>query len=139
MTALPSIAPAEPMPTYPPTLETNGAASDRDEEPALPDEARTRAAAAATAETVPLENAGSDRVLHVRFGGAPADELVRAMKTFRQLIRERPGETRVIVHIPAPGGTPLPMELTQTVAYDIELPAEVTRRLGEGVVDLRLV
>jgi hypothetical protein len=60
------------------------------------------------------------------------------METFRALVRERPGETRVVVHVPAPGGAALPMELKQPVAYDAELLAEVRRRLGDGVVDLSL-
>ena len=77
-------------------------------------------------------------MLHVRFGGAPADQLVRAMTTFRELVRERPGETRVVVHVPAPGGSALPMELKQSVAYDPELLAEVQRRLGAGVVQVSL-
>ena len=34
--------------------------------------------------------------------------------------------------------TPLPMELRRGVAYDADLVAEVRRRLGEGLVDLRL-
>ncbi len=56
------------------------------------------------------------------------------METFRRLIRERPGDTRVVVHVPAPGaGRALPMELGRGVAYDADLLAEVRRRLGEGV------
>jgi hypothetical protein len=43
----------------------------------------------------------------------------------------------VIVHVPAPGGNALPMEL-RGVAYDAELVAEVRRRAGDGVIDLRL-
>ena len=35
-------------------------------------------------------------------------------------------------------GAALPMELRRGVAYDTELVAEVRRRLGDGVVDLRL-
>lgn len=129
--ALPGIAPAEPVPAHPAT-------PDVDDEPPLPDEARARALAAAAAETVPIGPAGGGRVLHVRFGGAPADQLVRAMEIFRQLVRERPGETRVVVHVPAPGGTALPMELKQAVAYDAELLAEVSRRLGDGVARVSL-
>lgn len=135
---LPSIAPAEPIPTYAAAGPTNGPASDRDEEPALPDEARAREAEAVVAPTIPLEAPGANQVMHVRFGGAPADKLVRAMETFRQLTRERPGDTRVVVHVPAPGGSALPMELKQTVAYDADLLAEVGRRLGEGVVQISL-
>jgi len=137
--ALPRIAPAEPVPTYAPSRAAGDApAAERDDEPALPDEARTRAVAEATAATAPREMAGPDRVLHVSFGGAPADQLVRAMELFRQLVRERPGETRVVVHVPAPGGSALPMELKQAVAYDAELLSEVQRRLGEGVARVSL-
>jgi hypothetical protein len=111
---------------------------EHDVEPALPDEARTRLAAEATAETDPLEAVSPGSILHVRFGGVPAQELVSAMETFRQLARERPGETPVIVHVPAPGGSALPMELRTRIAYDADLLAEVQRRLGIGIVDLRL-
>ena len=55
------------------------------------------------------------------------------------LLRDRPGATRVVIHVPSPGaGESLPMELRWGVAYDAELLAEVRRRLGEGLVDLRL-
>jgi hypothetical protein len=128
--ALPSIDPPAPVPTYA-DASPDAVARERDDEPPLPDEARIRAVAEAGAVTAPLEAAGQDHVLHVRFGGAPADQLVRAMELFRQLVRERPGETRVVVHVPAPGGSALPMELKQAVAYDAELLAEVHRRLGE--------
>jgi hypothetical protein len=60
------------------------------------------------------------------------------MEAFRQLVRERPGETRVVVHVPVPGGAALPMELRNAVAYDADLLSEVQRRLGEGIVDMRL-
>jgi hypothetical protein len=137
--ALPRIAPAEPVPTYAAApVGAVATAADRDDEPALPDEVRTRAVAEAAAATAPLEMAGPDRVLHVSFGGAPVDQLVRAMELFRQLVRERPGETRVVVHVPAPGGAALPMELKQAVAYDAELLSEVQRRLGEGVARVSL-
>jgi hypothetical protein len=61
------------------------------------------------------------------------------MQTFKAVLRERPGATRVVIHVPAPGdGSALPMELRSGVAYDAELLAEVRRRLGEGLIDLRL-
>jgi hypothetical protein len=136
---LPSIAPAEPVSAYPARASAPGdTAAAPDDEPALPDEARTRALAEAAAPTTPLETPGPGHVLHVRFGGAPADQLVGAMEMFRQLIRERPGETRVVVHVPAPGGAALPMELKQTVAYDSDLLAEVQRRLGVGIAQVSL-
>ena len=53
-----------------------------------------------------------------------------------KLVRERPGETEVVVHVPAPGGRPQPMPLPRRVAYDVDLLAEVKRRLGEALVQL---
>jgi hypothetical protein len=135
VSTLPRIAPAEPVSTY---AETPGSQdlSDHDIEPALPDEARSRAAAEAAAATTPIETPPAGSILHVRFGGAPASQLVGAMEAFRQLARERPGDTRVVVHVPAQGGSALPMELRSGVAYDADLLAEVRRRLGEAVVQL---
>src|SRR5439155_18337206 len=125
---MPTIEPAEPIATY----------LDDDDEPALPDEARAREAQASAAPTPQIESQ-PDRVLHVRFGGAAPDRLVLAMETFRTLLRERPGGTRVVLHVPAPSGSAtLPMELSRRVAYDADLLSEVRRRLGEGLVDLRL-
>ena len=61
------------------------------------------------------------------------------METFKAVLRDRPGGTRVIIHVPsAAGGSALPMELRRGVAYDAELLAEVRRRLGDGLIDLRL-
>jgi hypothetical protein len=138
--ALPRIQPGEPVPTY---LEAPGAiAADADgevgDEPAVPDEARGRIVGDATAD-VPVA-AGPESVLHVRFeGGAGPDRLVRAMETVKVLLRDRPGGTRVVLHVPAPGGgQALPMELRWGVAYDAELLAEVRRQLGDGLVELRL-
>jgi DNA polymerase-3 subunit alpha len=140
---LPRITPAEPISTYTepaglaPPAGSNGA-GDADDEPALPDEARARAAVASQAPTSQVESQ-PDQVLHVRFGGATSDRLVLAMETFKNLLRERPGGTRVVLHVPAPtGGGSLPMELSRRVAYDAELLSEVRRRLGEGLVDLTL-
>jgi hypothetical protein len=134
---LPAIAPAEPVSIYP---ETAGAAQgpDQDDEPSVPDEARARIVADATADS-PVD-AGPETILHVRFAGsAPADRVVGAMETFRAVLRARPGGTRVVIHVPATaGGAALPMELRRGVAYDAELLAEVRRRLGDGLIDLRL-
>ena len=114
-------------------------APDRDLVPAVPDEARARIVADATADA-PVD-AGPSAVLHVRFGvHAPSDRVVVAMETFKTLLRDRPGSTRVVIHLPAPtGGPALPMELRRGVAYDSELVAEVRRRLGDGLVELSLV
>jgi hypothetical protein len=136
--ALPRVAPAEPVGTY---LEPPGVmgsdAGDR-EEPAVPDEARARIVADATADTP--QAAGPGTVLHVRFERAAApDRLVLAMEQVKAVLRDRPGGTRVVIHVPGGHGDgALPMELRRGVAYDAELVAEVRRRLGEGLVDLRL-
>ena len=119
---LPRIVPAEPVPTdlEPEDLATLG---PDDDEPPLPDEASALVAEAAAAPTAPLE-AGADQVLHVRFSGGTGTE--GAMEAFRQLIRARPGATRVVIHVPGGrSGVALPMELRTGVAYDAELLAEV--------------
>jgi DNA polymerase-3 subunit alpha len=138
---LPRIAPAEPIATYvePPDLSTvaTAAGGPEPEEPSLPDEAREVASAAAQAPSVPVE-ASESAVLNVRFAReAGPDRVVSAMQAFKVVLRERPGQTRVVVHVPAPGGSALPMEL-RGVAYDAELVAEVRRRVGDGVIELHL-
>jgi hypothetical protein len=136
---LPPIAPAEPIPTYrePPGLEA--AAFDGGDEPPLPDEVRQRVAEDATASTAPTD-AGIGHVLHVRFSTvAGTDRVVGAMEAFRAVLRDRPGGTRVVIHLPSGSGVgALPMELRTGVAYDTELLAEVQRRLGQGIVELQL-
>jgi hypothetical protein len=136
-TSLPAIAPAEPVSAYP---DTPGVAQgpDQDDEPSVPDEARARIVADATSDA-PVD-AGPDTILHVRFAGSAApDRVVGAMQTFKAVLRDRPGATRVVIHVPASGGgAALPMELRSGVAYDAELLAEVRRRLGDGLVELRL-
>ncbi len=135
-TPLPPIAPAEPIPTYQEPDRTSATESDDHEEPALPDEARAREAALATASTSPTD-VGGGRVLQVRFLGVLDDRLREAMSSFVDLIRARPGETRVLVYLDVAGGDGLPITL-KPVAYDAEFLAEVNRRLGEGVVELDL-
>jgi len=137
--SLPAVAPAEPIPTYHEPPDVERLAPDRDIEPALPDEARDRAAGAADAGTPPVD-AAPGAILHVRFaGGAGTDRVVGAMEAFKGLLVERPGSTRVVLHVPAQtGATSLPMELRRGVAYDSELLAEVRRRLGDGLVELSL-
>jgi DNA polymerase III subunit alpha len=139
--SLPRVAPGEPVPTYaePPDLVAVADATGAEEpdEPALPDEARSRAANAAQAPSRPIE-ATPGAVLNVRFAReAGTERVVSAMQAFKAVLRERPGATRVVVHVPAPGGAALPMEL-RGVAWDTELEAEIRRRVGEGVVELRL-
>jgi hypothetical protein len=61
------------------------------------------------------------------------------MEEVRTLLRSRPGGTRVVLHVPQGGGRDaLPMELRVGVAYDADLLGEVGRRLGSGLVELRL-
>ena len=135
---LPRVTPAEPVPTYrePPDL-AGAVGADESDEPALPDEARARAAAAAEAPSRPVE-AAPGAVLNVRFAReAGTERVLSAMQAFKTVLRERPGATRVVVHVPAPGGAALPMEL-RGVAYDADLVAEVRRRVGDEVIDLSL-
>jgi hypothetical protein len=108
------------------------------EEPPLPDEARAVAARASTAPTAPLE-APASGILNVRFTrGADTARIVLAMEELRAMLKERPGATRVVFHLPGPGSSTLPMEVRSGVAYDAELLADVQRRLGEGLVRLEL-
>jgi DNA polymerase III subunit alpha len=132
------IAPAEPVPTY---LEPDGLsvpAGERDDEPPLPDEARERMVDGTGSATAPVE-AGPGRVLHVHFSPtAGTERLVGAMEEVRSVLRERPGATPVVVHLPQASGDALPMPLRGGVAYDVDLLAEVSRRLATGIVELRL-
>jgi DNA polymerase-3 subunit alpha len=134
---LPRIPPAEPIPTYVEPDAGSWPSADDHDEPALPDEARARAAATAVSATVPLE-ATPHQVLHVRFAGAAPERVVSAMEALRGLFQERPGTTRVVLHLPGQGGDVLPMELRRGVAYDAELVSDVRRRFGDGLVDLSL-
>ena len=92
------------------------------------------------APTPPVDAVARRRSSTSRFAaGAGTDRVVGAMEAFKGLLVERPGATRVVLHVPAPsGGASLPMELRRGVAYDAELLAEVRRRLGEGIVELSL-
>jgi hypothetical protein len=58
------------------------------------------------------------------------------MEAFRELLRDRPGATQVVLHLPGRDGGE--MTLRRGVAYDAELVADVRRRLGEGAVELQL-
>ena len=134
----PHLAAPEPVTGSPQPPDLAAAAPDREETP-LPDEARAAALQVATGPTVPRE-AGPAGRLHVRLaGGIPTDDLQAAMAELRDVLRGRPGATRVTIHLPQGGGRPaLPMELRDGVAYDAELVAEVARRLRPGIVELAL-
>jgi hypothetical protein len=73
----------------------------------------------------------------VRFARAPQESLVEALQGLRDVLRDHPGDTPVVLHIPA-GSDERPMRLRSGVAYDAELLAAVRRRLGEGIAQLRL-
>jgi hypothetical protein len=60
------------------------------------------------------------------------------MEELRAVFKQRPGATRVVFHIPGERGATSPMEVRGRVAYDAELLAEISRRLGEGLVHLDL-
>jgi hypothetical protein len=108
-----------------------------DDEPPMPEEVARVSAALAESATRPL-SATPGQSLHVRFGGADQDQLLSAFSTLRQVIHEHPGETPVILHIPAGGGRSQRMELRLGVAYDGELVTALERQLGAGLVDLTL-
>jgi DNA polymerase-3 subunit alpha len=128
--------PAEPLSAVPAPDDMAALAPDRDEPP-LPDEAREAVARASSAPTAPVE-AGAG-FLNIRFTrGADPTRIVTAMQELRAVLKERPGDTRVVFHVPQPSGEALPMEVRFGVAYDMELVAEVQRRLGEGLVRLEI-
>jgi hypothetical protein len=133
---MPSPLPAEPLSAAPGPDDLAYLAPDR-EEPPLPDEARNAAARVASAPTAPVE-AGAG-FLNIRFTrGADPGRIVTAMQELRAVLKARPGDTRVVFHVPQPSGEALPMEIRSGVAYDTELVAEVQRRLGEGLVRLEV-
>jgi hypothetical protein len=131
--------PPEPLPGSWEPADLEAAAPDF-EVPSLPEEARPRAIASAAEPTVPIE-AGPAGRLHVRFGaGVEPDVLAGAMATVRDLLRSRPGTTRVTVHLPqGHGQVALPMELRSGVAYDADLVADIGRRLHPEICVLELV
>jgi len=137
VSGLPRIEPAIPVPTYLDDPSARAPGPELDVEPALPDEARSRAVGAADAPTTATATPAPGSVLHIRFVRNPAARLVPAMETLRQVIRERPGETPVVIHVPGGGGS-LPMPLRTPVAYDAELLAEIQRRVGSDLVDLQI-
>jgi DNA polymerase-3 subunit alpha len=134
------VAPRPPTPSMePPEPESVAALGPEHEEPPLPDEARRALfESAAPDEPTPPIAAGPGQSLHVHFGVAAQDGLMRAFEGLKTLIAERPGETPVILHLPGPGGRVQAMQLRSGVAYDADLLAEVRRRLGAGLVTLEL-
>ena len=107
-----------------------------DDEPPLPIELASRELSRAQAATLPVEAAG--RALHIRFGRVEQDRIVDAFQQLRAMIHERPGDTRVVLHVPSGPGRDQRMELRMGVAYDGELVTLLGRTLGEGSVRLSL-
>ena len=125
--------PATPLAEAPEPRSVVALESDR-EEPPLPDEARRAVTVtiAADAPTMPA-TAQPEQVLQVRFARADEERLVEAFEGLRVVLAEHPGETAVVLHLPAAGGRVQQMQLRTGVAYDTELLAEIHRRLGRVV------
>ncbi|MEP7378196.1 MAG: DNA polymerase III subunit alpha, partial [Chloroflexota bacterium] len=108
-----------------------------DDEPAMPDEVVAQLVAAEQAPTLPVQ-AAAGQALHVTFEPGTQDQVAAAMRELREIVHDRPGDTPLVLHIPAGGGRVQRMELRVGVAYDAELLSLVTRRLGPQVVRLTL-
>ena len=128
--------PLEPVADLPGPPSLAGLAPDGGDEPPWPDEARAEVARGLTAAT-PQVTASAGQVLHVRFGRAPQDRVAAAFATLREVFAGHPGDTSVVLHVPAGSGREQEMQLRIGVAYDAELLADVQRRLG-GVAELSL-
>ena len=74
--------------------------------------------------------AGPGQILHIRFSSASDERLVVVFGELRELIKSRPGETPVVLHIPAGTARTQEMRLGVGIAYDGELVAECARRFG---------
>jgi DNA polymerase-3 subunit alpha len=120
-----------------PRTAAGAVAAAETEEPPLPDEAVAELLAQQVAPTVPIEAVGG-KSLHIRLAPAGQDELVLAMRELRQLFHERPGETPIVLHVPAGSGRTQRMDLALRVAYDAELVSLIGRRVGERTVALSL-
>ena len=107
------------------------------EESALPDEAVRDLLVRERAPTVPLQ-AGAGQSLHIRLTSGGQDEVLQAMRNLRDVFHEHPGETPVVLHVPAGAGRSQRMELRLRVAYDAELVALIGRLVGPRMVDLSL-
>jgi DNA polymerase III subunit alpha len=134
------IPPQEPLdplagPVAPPAFD--GLGPEDSDDPPMSEEATAAVASAAAARTMPVA-AGPDQVLHIRFAQAEDDRLVAVFEGLKAIIKSRPGETAVVLHIPAGGGRTQEMHLGAGIAYDSELVAECGRRFS-GLLQLALV
>jgi hypothetical protein len=107
------------------------------EEPQLPDEAVRDLVAREEVPTMPT-SAGAGQSLHIRLMRGAQTDLGDVMTSLRQVIHEHPGETPVVLHVPAGPGRNQRMELRVRVAYDSELAALIGRLIGPGRVELDL-
>jgi hypothetical protein len=113
-------------------------ATSADDEPPWPMEAEQMLVREADRPTQPLD-ARPGQTLHVHFRGAAPDRIVPAFESLRGILRSRPGDTPVVLHIPSGNHQEQQMHLRTPVAYDAELVALVRRSVGSDVVDLRLL
>jgi DNA polymerase-3 subunit alpha len=134
---------SRPMPPEPrsepvPPASVAVIAPDGSDEPPLPDEARRDVALAEDAPTLATE-AGAGQSLNVSFRQAAQEEIVRGLQALREIIHAHPGETPVVLRIPAGPGREQRMELRVGVAYDAELLGLIRRQVGDQLVSLELV
>jgi hypothetical protein len=108
-----------------------------DDEPPLPEEVVAELIAAEQEPTLPVQ-AAPGQALHVAFQPGAQDQVLAALRELREIVHDRPGDTPLVLHIPAGGGRVQRMELRVGVAYDAELLALITRRLGPRQVRLNL-
>ena len=111
--------------------------SAADDEPPFPDEVVATVIAAQNEATLPVE-AAPDQALHVHFTRGSQDQVVQAFGELREIIHERPGSTRVVLHVPTADGRMQRMDLRVGVAYDAELLSLIERRVGRRAVELSL-
>ena len=130
-------APPAPVEEPPPPDSFASLAPDGTDEPPWPEEARAGVVRDAAAPT-PAVEAQPGQVLHVRFRQVAMDQVVAGFQALKELIHERPGETGVVLHIPAGPGREQEMTLRVGVAYDAELVSEAARRIG-AMAELQLV
>ena len=109
-----------------------------DDEPPWPIEAEQSLVREANRPTQPLD-ARPGQTLHVHFHGAEPDRIVPAFESLRVILRSRPGDTPVVLHIPN-GNIARNSRCTcaQRLPTMPELVALVRRSVGSDVVDLRL-
>jgi DNA polymerase III subunit alpha len=142
----PAPAPREPVPMprepvsashEPVPFPPDASPQSHMDEPPLPDELSAQARAAEQAPTLPVE-AIPGQALEIRFRPAPQDEVVRAFEALKSVIHDHPGETAVVLRIPAGPGREQRMQLRIGVAYDAELLSALRRRVGEQLLELSL-